>query len=151
MYSDGGKLSSLTISDCDIIIFNENESIMYCTLIKKKIRFSSYIRNFRVKQLQSHTVYEEEVPNIWGNAQIFPHIHVKNLIFFFYQCSSWNHGEAGRVALSITPPPIRGKPLRSLRKFRVFLLWCWFRLYQWWKGGNLWLPRLYFTYVQFVP
>jgi hypothetical protein len=64
MYSDGGKLISLTLSGGDIIIFNENESIMYCTLIKKKIRFSSYIRNFRVKQLQSHTVYEEEVPNI---------------------------------------------------------------------------------------
>ncbi len=61
MYSDGGKLTSLTISVGDIIIFNENESIMYS--------------------------------------------------------SSWNHGEAGRVALSITPPPIRGKPLRSLRNF----------------------------------
>jgi hypothetical protein len=29
------------------------------TLIKKKIKISSYIREFRVEQLQSHTVYEE--------------------------------------------------------------------------------------------
>ncbi len=39
-----------------------------CTLINKKIKLSSYIRKFRMEQLQSH---------IWGragNAQIFPHI-----------------------------------------------------------------------------
>ncbi len=34
------------------------------TLIKKKIKFSSHIRKFKVEQLQSHTVYEEELPNI---------------------------------------------------------------------------------------
>jgi hypothetical protein len=34
------------------------------TLIKKKIKFSSYIRKFRVEQLQSHIRYEEGLPNI---------------------------------------------------------------------------------------
>ncbi len=34
------------------------------TLIKKKIKFSSYIWKFRLEQLQSHTVYEEGLPNI---------------------------------------------------------------------------------------
>jgi hypothetical protein len=28
------------------------------------IKFSSYIRKFRVEQLQSHTEYEERLPNI---------------------------------------------------------------------------------------
>ncbi len=40
-------------------------SYLPCTLIKKKIKFSSFIRKF---------VYEEGLPNVWGNAQIFPHI-----------------------------------------------------------------------------
>ncbi len=44
---------------------------LYSTLIKKKIKFSSYVGKFRVEQLQSH---EEGLPNIWGNAEIFPHI-----------------------------------------------------------------------------
>jgi hypothetical protein len=34
------------------------------TLIKKKRKFSSCIWKFRLEQLQSHTVYEEGVPNI---------------------------------------------------------------------------------------
>jgi hypothetical protein len=51
---------------------------LYCTLIKKKIKFSSYIRKFRMEQLQSHmkgfliyekmfkylTIYEEAVSHI---------------------------------------------------------------------------------------
>jgi hypothetical protein len=32
----------------------ENKSTCHCTLIKKKIKFSSYIGKFRVEQLQSH-------------------------------------------------------------------------------------------------
>ncbi len=35
------------------------------TLIKNKIKFSSYMRKFRMEQLQSH---------IWGNIFAFPHI-----------------------------------------------------------------------------
>jgi hypothetical protein len=49
---------------------------LYCdfgigTLIKNKIKFSSYIRKFRVEQLQSHImrkgflIYEEAVSHIW--------------------------------------------------------------------------------------
>jgi hypothetical protein len=34
------------------------------TLIKNKIKLPSYIRKFRRKQLPSHTVYEEGLPNI---------------------------------------------------------------------------------------
>jgi hypothetical protein len=33
------------------------------TLIKNKIKFSLYIRKFRVEKLQSHILYEEGVPN----------------------------------------------------------------------------------------
>jgi hypothetical protein len=47
------------------------------TLIKKKVKHSSYIRKFRVEQLQSHIcmrkgflIFEE----IKKNAEIFPHI-----------------------------------------------------------------------------
>jgi hypothetical protein len=39
-----------------------------CALIKKIIRFSSYIRKFRMEQLQSRP------PHIWGNICAFPHI-----------------------------------------------------------------------------
>ncbi len=76
-----------------------------CTLIKKKIKFSSYIRIFRVEQLQRHiyTVWltassymgkylrissyirKPFLPNIWlcnCSTQNFP-IYKENLIFFF--------------------------------------------------------------------
>jgi hypothetical protein len=42
-------------------------------LIKKKRKFSQIIRKFRWEQLQSH-IYEEGLPNILGDAQIFSHI-----------------------------------------------------------------------------
>ncbi len=42
----------------------------YCTLIKKKKKFSSHIRKSRWDQLQSHIW---GLPNTWGNAQIFNH------------------------------------------------------------------------------
>jgi hypothetical protein len=32
----------------------ENEYILFYSLIKKKIKFFSYVRKFRVEQLQSH-------------------------------------------------------------------------------------------------
>jgi hypothetical protein len=41
------------------------EPSLSSTLIKKKIKFSSYIRKFRMEQLQSH---------IWLNICAFPHI-----------------------------------------------------------------------------
>ncbi len=41
-------------------------------LIKKKIKFSSYVRKFRMKQLQSHIWLTP--PHIWGNICAFPHI-----------------------------------------------------------------------------
>ncbi len=51
----------------------QGAGILYDALIKKnKKKFSSYIRKFRVEQLQSH-IYKEGLP-IWGNAQIVPHI-----------------------------------------------------------------------------
>ncbi len=43
------------------------------TLIKKKRKFSSYIRTFRRERLQSH-IWGRVSYNIWGNAQIFSHI-----------------------------------------------------------------------------
>ncbi len=44
------------------------------TLIKKKTKFSSLYRKLRWDQVQSHTVYEEGLPNIRGNAKKFHHI-----------------------------------------------------------------------------
>jgi hypothetical protein len=44
-------------------------------LIKKKIKFSSYIGKFRVEQLQSHIwLTASSSPHIWGNIFAFPHI-----------------------------------------------------------------------------
>jgi hypothetical protein len=42
--------NSVLLSFC----FNELQSVRLTTLIKKKIKFSSYIGKFRVEQLQSH-------------------------------------------------------------------------------------------------
>jgi hypothetical protein len=43
------------------------------TLIKKKIRLSSYIRKFRMEQLQSH-IWLTASSYIWWNICAFPHI-----------------------------------------------------------------------------
>jgi hypothetical protein len=78
---------------------------MACTLIKKKIKFSSFIRKFRI-ECSCKVIYEEGLPNIWGNAQIFSHIwggrqsymtlqllhsefpYIRGkLDFLFYQCT----------------------------------------------------------------
>jgi hypothetical protein len=87
-----------------IVYYGNSES----TLIKKKIKFSSYIRKFRVEQLQSHTymrkgfliyeemlkyfpIYEEavRVSHICKTLQLllseFPYIRDK-FDFLFYQC-----------------------------------------------------------------
>ncbi len=72
------------------------------TLIKKKIKFSSYIRKFRMKQLQSHIWL---TASSWGNVCPFSHIlgspsvydfatapfwislYMKKIDFLFYQCT----------------------------------------------------------------
>ncbi len=79
----------------------------FYALIKKKIRFSSYIRNFRMEQLQSHiwglrqgfliyeemgkylTIYKEAVSYVWlCNCSIlkFPYIW-GSFDFLFNQCT----------------------------------------------------------------
>jgi hypothetical protein len=40
-------------------------------LIKKKIKFSSYTRKFRVEQLQSHTVYDYNGLLIYGEIIVY--------------------------------------------------------------------------------
>jgi uncharacterized protein YjbI with pentapeptide repeats len=93
-----------------------------CTLIKKKIKFSSYIRIFRVEQLQRHIfmtnglliygeifthflIYKEALPNIWlcnCSTQNFP-IYEENLIFFFISVLRPDVGrneERGRVCIN---------------------------------------------------
>ncbi len=59
------------------------------TLIEKKIKFSSYRRNFRAEQLQSQ--YVEGLPNIWGNAQMYPHICMRRplVIYSFATAPFW--------------------------------------------------------------
>jgi hypothetical protein len=54
------------------------------TLIKKKVKFSSYIRKFRVEQLESHS-YMTNGLLIWGNICAFPHICIRKpfLIYAF--------------------------------------------------------------------
>ncbi len=81
---------------------------MCLTLIKKKIKFSSYIRKFRMEQLQSH-MWLTASSYIYGlNICAFPHIlgspssymtlqqlHSqfpdiwKKISFLFYQCSKY--------------------------------------------------------------
>ncbi len=46
----------------------------YGTLIKKKIKFSSYIRKFRMEQLQSHIWLTASSYTVWWNICAFPHI-----------------------------------------------------------------------------
>ncbi len=46
---------------------------------KKEIKFSSYIR----KWSSCKVIYEEGLPNIWGNAQIFNHLHCKKELAVF--------------------------------------------------------------------
>ncbi len=84
-------------------------------LIRKKMIFSSYIRKFRMKQLQSHIWLTAS--SYMGNICAFPHIlgsptsislyFEENLIFFFIS------------ALSLK----RKKNSRKILLFYVFLLW----------------------------
>ncbi len=49
--------------------------ILFCTtLIKKKIKFSSYIWNFRMEQLQSHIWLTASSYTVWWNICAFPQI-----------------------------------------------------------------------------
>ncbi len=91
-----------------ITVFLLNLLVGYILHTDKKENeiFIIYIRTFRWDQLQCHTVYEEGLSNIWGNAETFnqiwggrqsymtlqllysefPYILEKNL-FSFYQCT----------------------------------------------------------------
>ncbi len=55
-----------------ILDFSPYTSFIYGTLIKKKEKFSSYIRNS--EGIGCEVIYKEGLPNIWRNAQIFNHI-----------------------------------------------------------------------------
>jgi hypothetical protein len=78
----------------------------FATLIKKKIKFSSYIRKFKMEQLQSHIgltklrpphiqygeifahflIYYEALPHIlcdFATAPLWISLYEENLIFFF--------------------------------------------------------------------
>ncbi len=59
------------------------------TLIKKKTKFSSYIRKFRGDRLQYLTIYEEAVSHIWLCNRFLLNflIYEETLNFFFYQCT----------------------------------------------------------------
>ncbi len=59
-------------------------------LIKKKTKFSSYIRKFRWDRVQNHIQYEEGLPNyISGNVQICsPYIRRSLVIYVFAPDSS---------------------------------------------------------------
>ncbi len=48
---------------------------------KKENKISSYIRKFRVEQLQSHIW--GRLPYIWGNAQTFPHIQYEEAVVIY--------------------------------------------------------------------
>jgi hypothetical protein len=47
-------LFGISVSASGLILLSLQVTITVFTLIKKKIKFSSYIRKFRVEQLQSH-------------------------------------------------------------------------------------------------
>jgi hypothetical protein len=47
-------LFGISVSASGLILLGLQVTIPVFTLIKKKIKFSSYIRKFRVEQLQSH-------------------------------------------------------------------------------------------------
>ncbi len=51
------------------------------TLIKKETKFSSYMRKFKWDLCK--VIYEEGLPNIWGNAQIFHHIHMRRPLVIY--------------------------------------------------------------------
>jgi hypothetical protein len=50
--------------------------ILQSSVIKKKMKFSSYIRKFRWERLQSH-IWGRGLPNIWGNEQISNHTYMR--------------------------------------------------------------------------
>jgi hypothetical protein len=56
--------------------------IKYYTLIKKKTKFSSYLRKFRWDWVKA--IYEEGLPHIWGNAQIFSPYMRRSLVIYVF-------------------------------------------------------------------
>jgi hypothetical protein len=63
----GGSVIGAKSYDCEKACSSINHSIL-SALIKKKKKFSSYIKKFRWDRL--HIIYEEGLPKILGNAQI---------------------------------------------------------------------------------
>jgi hypothetical protein len=106
-------------------------------LIKKKIKFSSYILQGNSEWSSCKVIYEEGLPNIWGNAQIFPHIWGRlsviyetlkllhsefpymwgKFYFIFYQCSfaDWSSVVVLRAGKDsrLYECPIYRKPART--------------------------------------
>ncbi len=110
-------------------------------LIKNKIKLSSYIRKFRVEQLQSH-IWGRASYNIWGNAQIFPHIgggrlshmtlqllhskfpstvYEENLIFFLISVAG--RGGGGHTVLDRSPFEATKWPGQKKGKFDESRKW----------------------------
>ncbi len=65
--------------------FPKIEYCTVCTLIKKKIKFSSYIRKFEWSSCK--VIYEEGLPHIWDNAQIFPHTVYEEAVSHIWLCN----------------------------------------------------------------
>ncbi len=113
-----------------------------CTLIKKKIKFSSYIRKFRMEQLHSHmwlTASSYMGKNLrissyirkpfliydFATASLWISLYMRKILFYFYQCMvlfTW-----GRSAPVSWPSPL--SCLRSSRSL-------------WWRrqGSPGWYP-----------
>ncbi len=53
-----------------------------CTLIKTKIKFSYCNIQWSSEWSSCKVIYEEGLPNIWGNAQIFPHLWEGPLVIY---------------------------------------------------------------------
>ncbi len=66
--------------------------ISYCTLIKKKIKFSSYIRKFRMEQLQSH-IWLTASSYMGKYLRISSYIRKPFLIYDFETAPLWIYEE----------------------------------------------------------
>jgi hypothetical protein len=73
------KIFLLSVGPYTLFLSFLSSSWLVYTLLKKKIKFSSYIREFRMEQLQSH---------IWQRPPLIRGlIYEKNFIFFFISVS----------------------------------------------------------------
>jgi hypothetical protein len=76
-------------SDCirkwrpGMLFLNRSVNTGKSSQIKKETKFSSYIRKFRWDWVQK-VIYEEGLPNMWGNAQIFSPYMKKSLVIYYF-------------------------------------------------------------------